>query len=368
MQLGGIFLAGIGAAWLARAGWHAISRARDGEGPPTFQRLATNPLIVALAIALAVVIVVAPMVKERASYASRNQGWVARQRVNEPDDLRDVLALAHIAEQRGDGRVYAGATTGWGLLYRVDAIPVRTVLENHDIDTLGTPHTNSLMLDAELRFDETNPAQYDLFNIRYLLLPNFKTPSVSGATPIAQRGRHRLWEVPTSGYLQVVDTIGPPIEAEASNVGRQSRGFLDSEQLARGQYRTVAYDGEAAAAPSATGSEEGTPGRVVRQHAAPQNGRFSGTVEVDRPAVVLLKATYHPRWRATVDGKPVDTQMIAPALVGVPVPSGTHEIEFHYEPISGFTYAWLFAIGVLALVALAAIPRWLARRGARARR
>jgi len=115
----------------------------------------------------------------------------------------------------------------------------------------------------------------------------------------------------------------------------------------------------------ATGSEAGAPGRVVRQHAALQNGRFSGTVEADRPAVVLLKATYHPRWRATVDGKPVQTQMLAPALVGVPVPAGTHEIEFQYEPISAWTYAWLFAVGIVALVALAVIPRWLERRHAR---
>jgi uncharacterized membrane protein YfhO len=108
----------------------------------------------------------------------------------------------------------------------------------------------------------------------------------------------------------------------------------------------------------------------VSQHAAPQHGRFRGTVEVDRPSVVLLKATYHPRWRATVDGRPVETQMLAPALVGVPVSPGTHVIEFRYEPISNTTYAWLFAVGILALIALAVIPSRLARndRGSPTRR
>jgi uncharacterized membrane protein YfhO len=77
----------------------------------------------------------------------------------------------------------------------------------------------------------------------------------------------------------------------------------------------------------------------------------------------MLKATYHPRWKVTVDGEPAETQMLAPSFVGVRVPAGEHRVEFRYEPYPN--YWLLFTIGVLTLVALAVVPRWWKRRRAR---
>ena len=55
---------------------------------------------------------------------------------------------------------------------------------------------------------------------------------------------------------------------------------------------------------------------------------------MDRPGVVLFKVSYDPRWEATVDGEPVETQMLSPALVGVPVPEGEHEVAAHLSGVS----------------------------------
>ena len=44
----------------------------------------------------------------------------------------------------------------------------------------------------------------------------------------------------------------------------------------------------------------------------------------------MLAASYDPGWTATIDGHPAATEMIAPALVGVTVPPGTHHITFRY--------------------------------------
>ncbi|MGH9132242.1 MAG: YfhO family protein, partial [Acidimicrobiales bacterium] len=63
-----------------------------------------------------------------------------------------------------------------------------------------------------------------------------------------------------------------------------------------------------------------------------------------------LSASYDPGWTATVDGRSVATQMVAPALVGVRVSAGTHRIVFDYQ---GFGYyPELGALLVLALLAL----------------
>jgi uncharacterized membrane protein YfhO len=99
---------------------------------------------------------------------------------------------------------------------------------------------------------------------------------------------------------------------------------------------------------------------VTTQLDRPDDGVFSGDVTVERPSVVMLKATYDPRWKVTVDGKPAHTQMLAPSFIGVSVSPGAHHIEFKYVP---YPYYWLLlTIGGLTLLGLALVPRRLDRR------
>ena len=85
------------------------------------------------------------------------------------------------------------------------------------------------------------------------------------------------------------------------------------------------------------------------------DGRFTGRVHADRDAWVMLKESYDPHWTATVDGKPVKPQMLAPSFVGVPVPAGDHMVAFSYRSTS--SYPALFGIGVLTLLTIGMGPR-----------
>jgi uncharacterized membrane protein YfhO len=99
---------------------------------------------------------------------------------------------------------------------------------------------------------------------------------------------------------------------------------------------------------------------------APNEGKFAGTV-TSRPPVVVLKESYHPRWRATVDGREVPTQMVALSLVAVAVPAGDHRVVFQYVPYSGWNYALLFALGGVTLIGLVMLDRRASRmRGSNA--
>jgi hypothetical protein len=238
-----------------------------------------------------------------------------------------------------------------------------TYLLNDDVDAVGvTLRTLSLSDDVETRFDPTNPAHYDLYNVRYVILPTGKTPPVKG-TKIDTRGDWALWEMPTSGYLRVVVTT-PAIVADRTNIGQRVNDFLASSAPEDGKIPVIAFGGDRAAAPTEGFGQTGigSPGDVDVQFERPDDGVFGGTVTANRPAVVMLKATYHPRWTVTVDGKPAKTEMIAPSFVGVRVPAGQHTVEFRYEPYPD--YWLLFLIGFLTLVALAVVPRWWARRRA----
>jgi uncharacterized membrane protein YfhO len=76
---------------------------------------------------------------------------------------------------------------------------------------------------------------------------------------------------------------------------------------------------------------------------------------MERPAMVLLKTSFDPRWRVTVDGNPAEPQMIAPSFVGVTVPSGRHRVTFTYEPFP--RYDVLLLLGAAALLGLAYADR-----------
>jgi hypothetical protein len=177
--------------------------------------------------------------------------------------------------------------------------------------------------------------------------------------------------VKTSGYFQVVDRSAA-LDANRTNLDVATRSFRDSHDAVRGLYPGVAFAGGSAPAPTFDGRTppNGSPGTVNSQIATLQDGVFTASVDANRPAVVLLKATYDPRWTATVDGLAAKPTMMAPSLVGVDVPVGHHELRFRYAPYS--RYPLLLALGALALIALALVPRraelfrFADRRGSRA--
>ena len=62
------------------------------------------------------------------------------------------------------------------------------------------------------------------------------------------------------------------------------------------------------------------------------NNYFAADVTVERDSMLLLKATYHPNWRATVNGEKTDTVMLMPSFVGIQLPRGDHRVRIEYRP------------------------------------
>jgi uncharacterized membrane protein YfhO len=64
----------------------------------------------------------------------------------------------------------------------------------------------------------------------------------------------------------------------------------------------------------------------------------------------MLSASFDPGWQVSVDGRREETEMLAPAVVGVTVDRGVHRVVFEYR---GFAYyPELVLLGVVALIAL----------------
>jgi hypothetical protein len=352
VHLAGLYLAGLAAVTLGRLAWEQLQR---------FRPLREHPVaIVALGVA-GMLVFLAPGFAERTAWARQGAEWIGEQAVADARDGADVAALVDIARARGPGRFYAGMRSNWGSAYEVGQVPVYVMLLNEGTEGVGFVRpTWSLSAPFEYRFTDTNPAHYDLFDVRYLILPSDRQPPVP-ADKVAERGRHVLWETPDPSYVDLVDVL-PPISADRTNLGLRLQDWFRSDLPGRGANPGVAFEGEPAPEPTVSADDlPDTPaGTVVSEDVDLRDGQATATVIADRPAMVMLKASFDPRWQVTVDGISVAPEMIAPSFVGRTVPAGRHVVRFEYEPFP--RYDLLLAIGVLTLLGLALLPGWFARR------
>jgi hypothetical protein len=355
-QLCALLLAGQGAAGLAQRCGALL--------PRRLVRRRFRPDLRALVALLAVVVLLAPAWQQARRIDDANAAQIASQVRADRLQGADVARLVRIVRRDGAGRVYAGTAQNWGPSFRVGAVPVFKYLERLDVDEVGyTLRTASLMSIPEYLFDERNPSDYAIFGVHYLLLPWWMRPHVA-AQPLARQGPYRLWRTRPPGYLRLGRVRGR-IFADRTDLGARSLGFLRSGLAASGIYPAVSFGGQSAAAPARLRGVPfdlfGAParpvrvGRVVAERDALADGRVGGRVQLAHPAAVILSASYDPGWRAYVDGRRAPTRMVAPALVAVQVPAGTHRVRFVYRGYSA--YPWLIAVGCLGLLGLILLDR-----------
>jgi hypothetical protein len=361
VQLAALLLAGGGAAWCAGRFWHELERlALHRHLPPREalrRRLSwrwANPRmerVKAVAAVGAMVLALAPAWLEQRSFDERNAGHVAAQRLADATQGAEVDQLITLIQAVGGGRVYAGMPSNWGMDFTVGAVPVFKYLESRDVDEVGyTLRTASLMTGPEARFVESNPSDYELFGVRYLILPSESPPPVP-ATEVAAVGPYALWTTPDGGYVRV-GTIAGTLTADRTDLGARSLPLLRSDLPERGDYLMIDFRGTRATPPPLPQPSRGrSTGNVTSENDDLDQGLVSATVTMRRPGVVVLSASFDDGWTATVDGRPWPTTMVAPALVAADVPAGTHTIAFRYRGYSG--YPELLALCALTLVAFA---------------
>ena len=249
LQLSGILLAGIGVVFLGRLVLDAALRLFP-EGRRTWVSEPAGRGLVAGACIVALVIVLAPAWSALDSYDGHNATNIGLQAGADAQQDPQIDRLLAYVRAHPQGRVYAGLPTNWGQDFLVGAVPVFKYLESKNVDEVGyTLRTASLMTDPEYFFDESNPGDYPLFGIGYVITPNTMAPPVP-AERVGCSGTYCLWALPHSGYIHVYDTTGV-LTATRADVGSQSQTLLASPILGRARDLTVAFNGQAAAPPTA---------------------------------------------------------------------------------------------------------------------
>ena len=353
VHLAGLYLAGFGAVTLGRIAWDQLQR---------FRALREQPVAIAALAVAGVVLFLAPGFIERTAWASQGAEWIGEQAVADDQGGADVAALVDIARARGPGRFYAGMRSNWGSAYEVGQVPVYVMLLNEGTEGVGFVRpTWSLSAPFEYRFTDTNPVA--LRPVRRAL----PDPRRGARRPPSRRRGSPNAGATCSGKGSTPATSISSTSCRRSRpTGRTSgcAGRIGSDRTSRPGARTpgIAFEGEPA--PEATVSADDLPdtpaGTVVSEDVDLRDGRATATVIADRPAMVMLKASFDPRWQVTVDGIAVAPEMIAPSFVGRTVPAGRHVVRFVYEPFP--RYDLLLPFGALTLLGLAVLPAWLARR------
>jgi hypothetical protein len=223
-------------------------------------------------------------------------------------------------------------------------------------------HRYSLNSDVLDNFDEQRLDHYNLFNVRYVVAPEARiVPDF--VKPIRQVGRHRLYQVETPGYF---DLVGSDLTFEGEKTDLYpaastwlTSGLPDAKQhpvvlighTSQGTERALSLSTAVDVIPTIKASAGPSRGEVLSEEVG--SNFFAAGVRVERDSWLMLKATYHPNWRVTVDGVETDSVMLMPRFVGVQLPPGDHKVLLEYRPRRLRMILLTLGLLTLPLIALA---------------
>ncbi len=98
-----------------------------------------------------------------------------------------------------------------------------------------------------------------------------------------------------------------------------------------------------------------------------EDTKIEGTVTVDKGQILYTSINYDEGWNITVDGKALSPSSdeivrIGDALIGLRLEPGSHDISFRYHPLGQRSGLLLTLIGVLILLALHLLPKYVRKR------
>lgn len=301
------------------------------------------------AVAAATAILFAPVLVERWSYYADNTAWmrISQAAMDADTDARTVLnALA----AQPPGRAYAGLRSNWGssLNFGIPFNSVRmyNLLTFERLDALAPPYRGaSLNSDLLFDFNDQDPAHYRLFGVQYVIAPP-SAALVAGLVPIASTPKYVLYRAPGGGYAEYAAVIRTETPASQLDLFERARAWLRGGAATSWEFARYVY--RQARPVDAPVPISDCPRQTI-SYARAQSSRFDVLASCTEDSAMVIKATYHPNWHVTVDGREVPTFMVAPSYLGFAVTAGQHFITAEYR--SAPLKDPLFGVGAVTLVA-----------------
>ena len=308
------------------------------------------------AIALSAMAIV--IFAERTNFLKLNNLWGDESLagiVREGPDLDAAFADIRTILRERPGRVWSGPPGRWAANFQIAKSQPYSFLSLAGFDELSfLYHSLSWGSDVTAELDERDPYQAQLFAMRAVLAP------VTQAMPSyfkrrAVHGQLAVYEASSEGYFGLVD-IGARYDGPLTTVLNRDWEWMQNPAVRAGV--VVALGGDLKGVPQWKMFQALPPldprfstlrGEVISE--TKQGETYSARIAVLRPCYALLKITYFPGQRATVDGKPAPVFRVYPDFCAIPVGAGEHQIEVRYRPgpikpillVVGFILAGLIA-------------------------
>ena len=298
---------------------------------------------------IAALVVVGIALPGSIAFQSRNSRNVALQAQDQVADTSLINPIISYITRNGGGRVYAGAPWNWGRKFYFGVGPMYMYLADRDIPQVSTTGwAPSPMEEPQADFNESNLSDYEIFGVRYILLPSSRKPSVP-ATLVVSSGPYRLWVLPHVGYFSVVNIEGY-VDANKWTIGPQSMYALQTKYFAEHIALALNYGSATDAVKLPSHQPDHTPGVITNRVVDLAAGQASATVRMSEPGSVVLSASIDPGWQVFVDGAPAPLQNVAPGLVSVALGAGIHHVEFRFQGFRWYLPLWLLGGLVTYLV------------------
>lgn len=200
---------------------------------------------------------------------------------------------------------------------------------------------------------QVSPAMWELFAVRFLLLP--EPQPIPGYTQVLGPARTTLGR---QGFLYEADTVPPYVRimSGALKVPEEEIAVAAGDQ--RFPVLEVAlYPDTASLEPADLGDVIPPPPGVEAELVLWEPGlirvRLNGADE--RVTYLVVSENWYPDWRATIDGQETAVHRAQNTLLSVAVPPGAREVEFryvsrHHDRFKGISLAAALAASLLILV------------------
>lgn len=370
VHVAGIFLAGLSLEWFYK----------------TLEPI-RNQIIKFIIFITLITLILFPVIKERYDYLFYNTISIRNAMTAYSKDAGNFEKVIDTINKNGPARVNIGRPGNWGRNFNIGQSSSYFGLSVNNLDTIGfEPESWSPNTDIEQFFSEYAKNHYRLFNIDYIVAPpeeKFATETASFTKKIAQYGKFVVYKVTTpQGNFDFINS-NLLIYTNKNFKFNLDRLWLDSELMKNKNHPSVTYKSYKLhnaypyeltmldlanyhfGSPDRQNPEQNifslnpfntkellsasasTPSGIILEEKK-DNNYFSAKAETDKESVLMLKVTYHPFWKATVDQKPVEIFMVEPAFMAIRIPPGQHTVEFTYFP------AWYK--NVLLIVSLLTLP------------
>jgi len=317
------------------------------------------------------VAILSPVYIERIKFYGENTKWRLENQREFSIAKEELLDIEEALKSLPPGRVYAGLSASWGdyPYYKIGSVPFYAIFPQWGLDSFGyTYYALALSDDIRVHFDDTKPAQYDLFNIRYVLLHKTWAPAYY-YSKIKEFDNYILYEVPTTGYFDLVDA--PAVFCgETKDFYYANSQWLFSSLPELKQHPIIEIDKK----PQNTFglpvfSFQEVDEKILSDlaKAQPERGKIlNEKVEINkywvqfestRDTYLMLKTNYHPGWKVSLDDKSVSSVMLAPGFIAIKVQPGVHQAIFLYKP--PFWRLPFLMLGIFIIGGLAVFPKRL---------